>query len=192
MTPIMSDTIPTDADTTLQPEPLPLCHIIAPSGMMGYGFDESLIDRELALRAQSLLPTALILDSGSTDSGPSKLALGSMTAPRTSYKRDLAKLISLVLKYNVPLIFSSAGGDGSDSHVDEMHDVIAEVMEDIGQGYAGVHIILLNPCLLFYSRSIKVLRIYAEVTKSMVKSRLKAGRIQGYVIWHCACHAPLT
>ncbi len=111
---------------------IPLCHILAPVGMLGYGFEESQVDEELnrlALSSPSI-PRAIILDSGSTDSGPSKLALGSMTSPRSSYKRDLTKLLKLVNKYRVPLLFSSAGGDGSDDHVDEMVKIITEILED--------------------------------------------------------------
>ena len=71
-----------------------------------------------------------VLDSGSTDSGPEKLALGCMTSPRTSYVRDLTKLVRLAWRYRVPLIFSSAGGDGSDDHVDEMVKILQEICEE--------------------------------------------------------------
>lgn len=108
----------------------PLCQIVTPVGMLGYGFDEDVVDAELAKLSSTSIPTAIILDSGSTDSGPSKLALGSMTSPRSSYKRDLRKLVTLVTKYDVPLLFSSAGGDGSNDHVDEMHSVIEEIMAE--------------------------------------------------------------
>lgn len=97
---------------------------------MGYGFDEDLAEAELVKLVADPIPTAIILDSGSTDSGPSKLALGTMTAPRDSYKRDLIKLIRLVDTYKVPLLFSSAGGDGSNAHVDEMRAVIEEILSE--------------------------------------------------------------
>lgn len=105
----------------------PLCHIVTPVGMLGSGFDESQTSNALAKLVATNVPTAIILDSGSTDSGPSKLALGSMSCPRSSYVRDLAKLLELVDTFQVPLIFSSAGGDGSDEHVREMLDVIEEI-----------------------------------------------------------------
>jgi hypothetical protein len=75
----------------------------------------------------SNVPTAIILDSGSTDSGPSKLGLGDMSCPRSAYVRDLTKLLRLVDRFKVPLIFSSAGGDGSDDHVREMVRIIEEI-----------------------------------------------------------------
>lgn len=108
----------------------PLCHIVTPIGMMGYGFDEQVVEEELRELSHTSTPTAIILDSGSTDSGPSKLALGSMTAPRSAYKRELSIMMRYVDRYNVPLIFSSAGGDGSDAHVDEMRAVVEELVTE--------------------------------------------------------------
>ncbi len=108
----------------------PLCRIITPIGMLGYGFDEEEITEGLELSVQSGVPTALILDSGSTDSGPVKLALGTSTCPRSSYVRDWRKLIRAVRKYRVPVLIGSAGGDGSNAHVKEFLDIIKEVLEE--------------------------------------------------------------
>lgn len=110
----------------------PLCHIITPIGMLGYGFDEFLTQQALEDIKNSSVPTALILDSGSTDSGPAKLALGESTCPRSSYERDLTKLLRLANRYEVPLLISSAGGDGSNAHVDEFLDIIREICEEKG------------------------------------------------------------
>jgi hypothetical protein len=105
----------------------PICQIVTPVGMLGYGVDERLVDAELAHLVPTGIPTAIILDSGSTDSGPQKLAFGSMTCPRFAYARDLSKLLRLVHKYQVPLVFGSAGGDGTDEHVREMVEIIEEI-----------------------------------------------------------------
>ena len=107
-----------------------LCHIITPVGMLGYGFDENLTRQVLESLKTNNVPTALILDSGSTDSGPAKLALGSMTAPRSSYERDLSKLLSLIHEYQTVLLVSSAGGDGADDHVDVFLDIIQEICDE--------------------------------------------------------------
>jgi hypothetical protein len=109
----------------------PLCQIATPVGMLGYGFDEDEFDAALQHLASFDVPTAIILDSGSTDGGPSKLASGISTCPRSSYKRDLTKLIKMVVKYRIQLLISSAGGDGSDAHVEEFVDIIREIMEDL-------------------------------------------------------------
>ena len=107
-----------------------LCSIVTPVGMLGYGFDEEELYRGLELSLQTAAPTAIILDSGSTDSGPAKLALGSMTCPRSAYARDLKVLIKAVRACGVPLMISSAGGDGSDSHVDEFLNIISEITSE--------------------------------------------------------------
>lgn len=111
----------------------PLCHIVTPIGMLGYGFCCPDLEKGLEIALQSGSPTAIILDSGSTDSGPAKLALGSMTCPRSAYERDLRQLIRAVKKYCVPLLISSAGGDGSDAHVKEFLDIIREILESSDQ-----------------------------------------------------------
>lgn len=105
----------------------PICHIVTPVGCMGYGFDEALVADELRQLVPSGIPVAIILDAGSTDSGPEKLALGTMTCPRSAYVKDLSKLLRLVHEFRVPLVFSSAGGDGSDEHVQLMGEIMAEI-----------------------------------------------------------------
>lgn len=106
----------------------PLCRIITPIGMLGYGFDEAEIQDALESSVQSGIPTAIILDSGSTDSGPAKLALGTMTCPRASYERDLRKLITIIKKYRFPVLIGSGGGDGSDAHVKELVNIVEEIL----------------------------------------------------------------
>lgn len=110
---------------------IPLCQIATPVGMLGYGLEKEELDATLKRMTSVALPTAIILDSGSTDGGPLKLATGSMSCPRPSYKRDLTKLLESVLKYQVPLLISSAGGDGSNAHVDEILDVVQEILKSL-------------------------------------------------------------
>jgi hypothetical protein len=105
----------------------PTYNIITPVGMLGYGFQADQTATALVQQKHNGAPTAIILDSGSTDSGPEKLALGRMTSPRESYIRDLRKLIKLSRQFQVPVIFSSAGGDGSDEHVRELTDIVKEI-----------------------------------------------------------------
>ena len=114
----------------MAPDLQPLCRIVTPVGMLGYGFDEPLIRKSLQGLDGSSIPTALILDSGSTDGGPLKLAVGSTTVPRSAYERDLRKLLSLSNEFHVKIIISSVGGDGSDTHVDEFLDIIKDIVGD--------------------------------------------------------------
>jgi hypothetical protein len=108
----------------------PICNIVTPVGMLGYGLHEDQTAAALITKQRNGAPTAIILDSGSTDSGPEKLALGCMSVPRDSYARDLRKLLKLAWNVRVPLIFSSAGGDGSDEHVRELLGVVEDISRD--------------------------------------------------------------
>ncbi|KAL1616687.1 hypothetical protein SLS54_008254 [Diplodia seriata] len=151
---------------------VPLCHIVTPVGMLGYGFDESQTAKALAGLTATNVPTAIILDSGSTDSGPAKLALGSMSCPPSAYARDLTKLLELVDTFHVPLIFSSAGGDGTDDHVRELLHII----EDIAAREQNA------------SYRFKTVALFAGIDKTLVHDRLRANQITG-----CGpCVPPLT
>ncbi|KAH7122678.1 hypothetical protein B0J11DRAFT_608191 [Dendryphion nanum] len=133
-----------------------ICHIVTPIGMLGYGLNEHQTADDLRRYVTTNIPTAIILDSGSTDSGPDKLALGSMTCPRSAYVRDLTKLLKLVHEFSVPLIFSSAGGDGTDDHVRELMDVIEEICEEDGN----------EECRF------KTIGIFSNIEKAFVRERL--------------------
>lgn len=108
----------------------PVFQVITPTGMLGYGFDEDATETLLARFSDWPTPTAMALDSGSTDSGPSKLALGTTTCPKSAYERDLRKLMILAAKYKVPVLISSAGGDGSDEHVDLFLDIMKSIADE--------------------------------------------------------------
>ena len=138
-----------------------LCHIVTPVGMLGYGFDAEQLMQGLE-SLQGSTPIAIILDSGSTDSGPQKLALGSMTSPRSAYKDDLLKLMVAVISFKVPLIIGSAGGDGTDGHVDEIVHIIEEIQKEMVD-----------------APQMKTVVVYSEVSKALVRQRLDAGHIRG-------------
>ncbi|OTB15188.1 hypothetical protein K445DRAFT_75242 [Daldinia sp. EC12] len=158
MSPIINDQLnEVDAVST------PLCHIITPVGMLGYGLNEE--ENAVALRhlVATGIPTALILDSGSTDSGPDRLAQKAMGQPRSAYLRDLRKLLKLIHQFRVPLIFSSAGGDGIDEHVREIVGVIEEISAEKGNE----------------DYSFKTVAIFSNIEKETVRERLKAGGVRG-------------
>ncbi|CEI66192.1 hypothetical protein FVEN_g4410 [Fusarium venenatum] len=144
-------------------DPKPICQIVTPVGMLGYGFDEKLIHHELSILTSNGIPTAMIMDSGSTDSGPQKLALGSMSCPRSAYAQDLTKLLRLAHTFHVPLIFSSSGGDGTDEHVQIMQDIINEITEEEGNS----------------DYSFNTISLFANIDKTMVLERFKQGRLTG-------------
>ncbi|KAL2823384.1 hypothetical protein BDW59DRAFT_180673 [Aspergillus cavernicola] len=129
--------------------------IFTPIGMLGYGFSEDIFWSTMAEGVD-----AVILDAGSTDSGPSKLALGKSVCTRQAYERDLDILVAGCHVYRKPLLIGSAGGDGSTRGVDLFVDIIKEVI--VKKGY----------------RPMKVVSIEAEISKSTVRDQFEKGLVQ--------------
>lgn len=109
-----------------------LVHVVTPSGMLGYGINQGQLDQGLSETVPTGVPTAIILDSGSTDGGPNCLALGVMTCARSNYKRDLTKILASAQRFQVPVLIGSAGGDGSDEHVEEILQIVKEITTEPG------------------------------------------------------------
>lgn len=128
--------------------------ILTPSGMLGYGFPIDHFKAGLALK-----PHAITIDAGSTDSGPQKLGLGEMTCSRAAYVKDIEVLLEGQRAANVPLLISSAGGDGTNLHVDVFRDIIAEIAQR-----RGWHL--------------KLAKIYSDIDKAHISKEMKAGRIE--------------
>lgn len=76
--------------------------IFTPIGMLGYSFSEQIFWSTLDDGVD-----AIILDSGSTDSGPSKLAFGHTSASREAYVRDLTLLVKACHQYKVPVLIGN-------------------------------------------------------------------------------------
>jgi hypothetical protein len=128
--------------------------ILTPSGMLGYGFPIDHFRLGLARK-----PHAITIDSGSTDSGPQKLGLGEMTCSREAYLKDLEVLLEAQQAAKVPLLISSAGGDGTNLHVDAFRDMIAEIARRRGW-------------------RLRLAKIYADIDKAHIARELKAGRVE--------------
>lgn len=128
--------------------------ILTPIGMLGYGFSEDLFRSALDDGVD-----AIIADSGSTDSGPSKLALGKTTVTLEAYQRDLGVIVSACHSYRVPVLIGSAGGDGANAHVDMFVDIIRDIISK--NNY----------------RPMNVISIYAEIDKETILEKHRAGAI---------------
>ncbi|EME81994.1 uncharacterized protein MYCFIDRAFT_175560 [Pseudocercospora fijiensis CIRAD86] len=76
---------------------------------------------------------------------------------------DLRRLLRLSQRFQVSLLLASAGGDGSDEHVDVFRDIIRELAEEPEHA----------------SWDLKVLAIYSAISKALVRERLDAGLISG-------------
>ncbi|GAB7324366.1 hypothetical protein MBLNU13_g08316t2 [Cladosporium sp. NU13] len=125
--------------------------IFTPIGNVGYGYSTEIFWSTV----KDLKPHAIVCDSGSTDSGPQKLALGSSTVPRESYECDLEPMVAAAHS-GTPVIIGSAGGDGADAHVDMFVDIIDSVVAT--RGY----------------RSLKIIKIYAEIPKEVLQQALES------------------
>jgi hypothetical protein len=136
----------------MSPE-MPPIKILTPVGCVGYGYDHDMLYKGIEMGA-----TAIICDAGSTDGGPQKLALGTSTARREAYVRDLCPMVDACFHHRVKVIISSAGGNGSDEHVEEFVSIIRDHCNE--KGY-----------------SLKLIKIYGGIEKEVVRQALNAGKI---------------
>jgi hypothetical protein len=103
-------------------------HILTPIGMLGYGYSTE----QFWYAMEEYRPQAIIVDSGSTDSGPYKLGMNKMTSSRSSYVRDLEPILAACYHYKSKVLIGSVGGDGSDKHVHETLDIVTEISHRLG------------------------------------------------------------
>lgn len=127
--------------------------ILTPIGMLGYAFPQEDFERGLSYN-----PDAVILDSGSTDPGPYMLGTGAMLVKPMAYRRDLEGILSGIGNKKIPLIIGSAGGAGTRANVDTIVSMIQDICRE-----KGLHK--------------KIVRIYSDVDKEVVRKKLKEGKI---------------
>lgn len=127
--------------------------VLVPNGMLGYGFP--LEDFERGMQKK---PHGIVVDAGSTDSGPQKLALGEMTCPESAYYKELAILVPAAKKAGIPLIVTSAGGDGTNQHVDLFVKIVEQIAKE-------------------ENLSLNVAKIYSDIPKSEIQAALSTGKI---------------
>ncbi|KIX00717.1 uncharacterized protein Z518_09782 [Rhinocladiella mackenziei CBS 650.93] len=128
--------------------------IFTPIGQLGQGWSEQIFWDALESGIDGI-----IIDGGSTDSGPGRLAQGRTNVPKAGLERDLRNLAKACQVYNVPVLIGSAGGDGENAMVDMCANIIAEAVRD--NGY----------------RPMKVISIYSEIPKDHIRQKLKDGLI---------------
>ncbi len=63
------------------------------------------------------------------------MGTGLKLCSKSSYLRDLSPLLEACSKYGTKVLISSAGGDGTDAHVDELLDIIKEIATDKGYNF---------------------------------------------------------
>jgi hypothetical protein len=110
---------------SISPDP---CRVLVPSGVLGSGCPQAAFDRGL-----SLIPDAIAVDAGSTDSGPYYLGAAASKMTRKAVKRDLRQLMIGRARLGIPLLIGSCGTSGTDAGVDWMAEICAEVAAEEGQ-----------------------------------------------------------
>ncbi|MFJ8148690.1 acyclic terpene utilization AtuA family protein [Streptomyces sp. NPDC096048] len=127
--------------------------VLSPTGMLGAGFPEATIARGVELGAD-----VISVDGGSTDSGPHYLGASQPKTTRAAVARDLRVLLKAAAGAQIPVIVGSCGTSGTDSGVDWVAGIVADILADEG----------LSMC---------VARIYSEQDKGTLLERLQGGRI---------------
>lgn len=127
--------------------------VLIPSGALGISFDQHAL-----AKAVNMKPDIICVDGGSTDSGPSYLGRGVSKYSRASTRAEWKAYLTARAKAGVPLVVGTAGTCGTDSTVDWMFEITAEIAAELGQ-------------------KLKVARIHSQQPKSRIREALAAGRI---------------
>ncbi|MBP1966784.1 acyclic terpene utilization AtuA family protein [Paenibacillus aceris] len=129
--------------------------ILAPCGMLGYGFPKSSFMKGMEHR-----PDAIVVDAGSTDAGPHKLGAGTAIVSKQACKKDLELMITAGAEAKIPVIIGSAGGSGAKVHVEWTRSIIMEILNE--NNITGL----------------KVATIWADIPHEVVEAKLAEGQCE--------------
>jgi hypothetical protein len=127
--------------------------VLTVAGMLGYGLDAKEVRKGLEMR-----PDVITADSGSTDSGPQKLGAGQMVCPADAYYKDISLMLEAGHDAKIPVYISSAGGDGTNAHVDMFLDMVKEISKAKGYRF-------------------NIAAIYADIDRNYIKNKIRAGKV---------------
>jgi hypothetical protein len=129
--------------------------VIAATGMLGSGFQESSFARGI-----DLAPDVIACDAGSSDGGPAYLGTGKPYFSNEATKRDVRLMLLGRQRAGakVPVIIGSCGFAGGDAGVAWMRDIVLEIARE-----EGLHF--------------RMALIRSEQDKSYLQRRLAEGRI---------------
>lgn len=136
-------------------------------GMLGYGFPAESLARAVAAGID-----LIAVDAGSTDPGPYYLGSGQLFGSRDMIKRDLSMLVDAQEATGAPIIIGSAGGAGTDGHVDLLLAALAEVLTE-------------------QSLRKRVAIIRSEINKNTLHEALNEGRIHTFETGQDLTHADI-
>jgi len=98
--------------------------VLSPTGILGYGFPIDSFQRGMDRH-----PDFISVDAGSTDPGPYYLGSGKLLVGPANIKKDLSIILPAAVKNKIPLIIGTAGGAGTDEHVEKTLDIITSIAE---------------------------------------------------------------
>ena len=87
--------------------------VLVPTGALGISYCKKALERGLKEK-----PDIIVVDGGSTDSGPAYLGKGKSKYSRSSTKSEWKTLMVAREKLKIPLLIGSAGTCGTDKTVD--------------------------------------------------------------------------
>jgi hypothetical protein len=128
--------------------------VLMPTGMLGGGFPADTVTRGIELGAD-----AIVVDGGSTDSGPHYLGTGTAKTSRAAVARDLQILLVTARHADIPLVIGSCGTAGTDACVDWVAAITEEILAT--EGLSAV-----------------VARIYSEQSADRLRPYLASGGIR--------------
>lgn len=105
-----------------------MVRVLIPSGALGLNYDKPALERGIAAK-----PDIIVVDGGSTDSGPAYLGRGVSKYARASTKVEWAGLMEARAKAGVPLVIGTAGTCGTDGAVAWMLDITREIAAEQGR-----------------------------------------------------------
>lgn len=127
--------------------------IVALNGLLGYGYSEDALELAFSEKVDYLG-----VDAGSTDPGPYYLGSGKSFTDRSAVKRDLALALPKALAHGAPFIIGTAGGAGSQRHVQWLKEILLEIARE-------------------QKLQFRLGTVYSDVSKEYVLEKLESGKI---------------
>lgn len=129
--------------------------ILAPCGILGYGFPE-----DSFMRGMEEKPDAIVVDAGSTDAGPHKLGKGVAIVSDEASRRDLSLIITQAAKAGIPAIVGSAGGAGGRVHVERTIKIVKTIIEE------------------YQLQDLKTAVIWADIPKDFIEQKMEEEKVE--------------
>ena len=125
-------------------------------GMLGYGFPEISLERAVGVGLD-----LIAVDAGSTDPGPYYLGSGKPFCNDAMVRRDLELLLDAQIESGAKLVIGSAGGAGSDVHLEHTLNILRD-------------------CIARRGTPRKLAVISSEMGKDELRAALRAGKIHAF------------